>query len=64
MKETIKKFISSDNEFSKRFTKSIRNFMFVHVGASLVSCVVLSVLCYDTSAVVSLLECMMPVYIA
>lgn len=64
MKETIKKFITSDNEFSKRFTKSIRNFMFVHVGISLAGCIVLSFFSVDTTSIVCLLECMMPVYIA
>jgi len=47
MQKTIKKYTSSDNEFSKRFTRSIRNFMFVHVGASVVACIVLTALHMD-----------------
>lgn len=64
MNNVIKQYISSDNEFSKRFTKSIRNFMFIHVGVSVVACVVLTALYMNAQSIVSLLEAMMPVYIA
>lgn len=63
MQNAIKKYVSSDNEFSKRFTKSIRNFMFIHVGISVVACVALTVMHMDPQSIVSLLEAMMPVYI-
>lgn len=64
MKEFIKQYVSSDNEFSKRFTKSIRNFMFIHVGVSVIACVVLTALYMDAQGIVDLLVAMMPVYIA
>lgn len=64
MKEFIKQYISSDSEFSKRFTKSIRNFMFLHVGVSVTVCTVLAALCLDPQSVVDVLVAMMPVYIA
>lgn len=64
MVEFIKKYIASDNEFSKRFTKSIRNFMFVHVGVSLIACIIFAVVSIDTSSIEGLLTSMMPVYIA
>ena len=40
----IHKYMVSNNEFSKRFTMSIRNFMFVHVSASFVAVITLSAL--------------------
>ena len=64
MHETAKAFITSDNEFSKRFTKSIRNFMFAHVAVSVAACIVLAALYIDTAGIEHLLESMMPVYIA
>ena len=64
MQKTIKKYVSSDNEFSKRFTKSIRNFMFIHVSVSLIACIVLTALYMDPIYIVDLLNAMMPVYIA
>lgn len=64
MKEFIKQYMSSDSEFSKRFTKSIRNFMFLHVGVSVVACVILTALYIDPQSVVDVLVAMMPVYIA
>lgn len=64
VKEFIKQYISSDNEFSKRFTNSIRNFMFLHVGISVTACITLTALCMDPQSVVDVLVAMMPVYIA
>lgn len=64
MKEFAKKFITSDNEFSKRFTKSIRNFMFLHVGVSLVACITMAFVGVDYEGVLMILDSMMPVYIA
>lgn len=64
MREFIKKFITSDNEFSKRFTKSIRDFMFVHVSVSLVACIVMAIMNVDYEGVLMILDSMMPVYIA
>lgn len=60
----VQKYVTNDNEFSKRFTKSIRNFMFVHVGVSLVAVIVLALMCIETTGVVEILTAMMPVYIA
>lgn len=60
----LKKLASSDNEFSKRFTVSIRNFMFGHVAISLIACITLSILCLDTFGIIEILNAMMPVYIA
>lgn len=60
----IEKYMDEKNSFSKRFTKSVRNFMFVHVGVSLIACIVLAVLHIDTSGIENLLTSMMPVYIA
>lgn len=60
----VRQYVASDHEFSKRFTISIRNFMFGHVAISLVACVVLAVLCIDTTGIVEILTAMMPVYIA
>ena len=42
MKEFVKKYLTNDNEYSKRFTKSIRNFMFVHVAISLAACIMMA----------------------
>lgn len=68
MKEKIfatwKQFVTSDHEFSKRFTVSIRNFMFGHVAISLIACIALAFFCIDTTSIVDLLTAMMPVYIA
>lgn len=64
MKEFIKQYMSNDSEFSKRFTKSIRNFMFFHVGISVAACIVLTALYMDPQGVVDVLVAMMPVYIA
>lgn len=64
MKEFIQKYISSDNEFSKRFTKSIRNFMFIHVSVSVIACIILTALFMDPQSIVDVLIAMMPVYIA
>lgn len=64
MKEFVKKFITSDNEFSKRFTKSIRNFMFVHVAVSVIACIVMPVLSVDYEGILMTQDSMMPVYIA
>lgn len=64
MKEFIKQYISSDSEFSKRFTKSIRNFMFLHVSVSVAACIILTALYMDPQSVVDVLVAMMPVYIA
>lgn len=64
MPDLTKNYITSDNEFSKRFTKSIRNFMFVHVSISLVACIVMPILGVDYEGILSILESMMPVYIA
>ena len=64
MKTVIRKYASSDNEFSKKFTRSIRNFMFLHVGQSVVACIVLSSLLLESQSIVDILVAMMPVYIA
>lgn len=63
-KAIVQKYIKSDNEFSKRFTRSIRNFMFVHVGVSVAACIVLTILGMETKSLVDILIAMMPVYIA
>lgn len=60
----VQKFITSDNEFSKRFTISIRNFMFGHVTVSVIASIVLTCLCFDPVGIVDILTAMMPVYIA
>lgn len=60
----VHKFITSDNEFSKRFTISIRNFMFGHVTVSVIASIVLAIFCLDAAGVVDILNAMMPVYIA
>lgn len=60
----VQKYVTSDNEFSKRFTVSIRNFMFVHVATSVIASIVLSILCIETTSIVDILVAMMPVYIA
>ena len=64
MKEFVQKYVSNDSEFSKRFTKSIRNFMFIHVSVSVVACVVLTAIFVDPQSIVDVLVAMMPVYIA
>lgn len=56
--------MEGNNEFSKRFTISIRNYMFIHVALSFIACVTLAVLGYDWTGVVEVLTAMMPVYIA
>lgn len=58
------KYVTHDQEFSKRFTISIRNFMFGHVAVSLIAIIVLSLLCIDSTGIVEILTAMMPVYIA
>lgn len=60
----VQKYAASDHEFSKRFTVSIRNFMFGHVTVSLVASIVLAILCIDTTGIIDILTAMMPVYIA
>ena len=60
----VQKFITSDNEFSKKFTISIRNFMFGHVAISVIASIVLAIFCIDTTGVIDILTAMMPVYIA
>lgn len=60
----IRKYIVGNTEFSKRFTVSIRNFMFLHVCASFIACVVLTVQGLDWTGIVEILTAMMPVYIA
>lgn len=57
-------YVSSNNEFSKRFTISIRNFMFIHVSVSLIAVIVLTVMGVDAFGVIDILTAMMPVYIA
>ena len=64
MYAAIHKYIVKNNEFSKRFTLSIRNFMFAHVSLSFISCVVQTVLQYDWAGIIEILTAMMPVYIA
>lgn len=55
---------AKDNEFSKRFTVSIRNCMFVHLIFTVIGTIVLTVLGYDADYLVTILTTMMPVYIA
>lgn len=55
---------AKDKEFSKRFTVSIRNCMFVHLGLTVAGVIVLTVLGYDADYLVTVLTAMMPVYIA
>ena len=55
---------AKDKEFSKRFTVSIRNCMFVHLALTIVGVIVLTVLGYDADYLVTILTTMMPVYIA
>ena len=60
----IQKYVTSDNEFSKRFTVSIRNYMFGHVAISVIASIALAVLGIDATGVIDILTAMMPVYIA
>lgn len=60
----VQKFFTNDNEFSKRFTVSIRNFMFAHVAVSVIASIVLAILCIDATGIVDIITAMMPVYIA
>lgn len=53
-----------DREFSKRFTTSIRNCMFIHLALTVIGVIVLTVLGYDADYLVTVLATMMPVYIA
>lgn len=53
-----------DQEFSKRFTISIRNCMFVHLALTVIGVIALTVLGYDADYLVTVLITMMPVYIA
>ena len=54
----------TNTEYSKRFTTSIRNCMFVHLGITLVLDAALTLAGYDCEQINTVLITMMPVYIA
>lgn len=56
--------VTNDKEFSKRFTLSIRNFMFVHVALTILADVGLIYFGYNPDPITTALTVMMPVYIA
>lgn len=53
-----------DTEYSKRFTTSIRNCMFVHLTITLTLDAVLTLMGYECDQINTVLTTMMPVYIA
>lgn len=52
-----------DSEYSKRFTSSIRNCMFVHLGLTIILDAALTFLGYSCSEINDVLVAMMPLYI-
>lgn len=62
LKKTVQNV--KDQEFSKRFTISIRNCMFVHLALTVIGVIALTVFGYDADYLVTVLITMMPVYIA
>lgn len=54
----------TNTEYSKRFTTSIRNCMFVHLGITLILDAALILTGYDCEQINTVLITMMPVYIA